>query len=285
MFGNTIDYHVLRPFTHDRRMRTGHGSATVEPTYSPDDARNYLTKAKTLYFDNALPVDPKLSYLDVGCGPGQLSVALSLAGVNDVTGVDVSAQSLRQATAVADRLPVHSRPAFINASIHDLTIERRYDVVLVLAVLEHIDRPALFLRRLSTLLKPSGRAFVSMTPFHGPLGDHMSKFFRVRIPWRGVLFSEQAILRLRRERYRPDEIVARYQDLPTGLNLLRISEYLRHIDDAGLTARHIWDPHFKFYARLWPLFPFSWCATRTPKIRDYFTFNVYSILQKAGPDG
>jgi hypothetical protein len=39
----------------------------------------------------------------------------------------------------------------------------------------------------------------------------MDSFFRIAIPWRGALFSEEAILRLRRERFRPTERAMTYQ--------------------------------------------------------------------------
>lgn len=275
MLGSRVDYHLLKPFA--RRLRRTNPAAS-ELAYSLDDAARYLNKAQRLYFDNALPVDPGLSYLDVGCGAGELSVGLCHAGVTDVTGIDLSDRLIRQAKATAERLPDDRQPRLLTGNVHDRYDERRYDVVVALAVLEHIDRPAQFLSSLRGLLAPNGRAFLSMTPFHGPLGDHMSKTFRIQIPWRGALFSEQAILRLRRERYRPGEAVERYQDLPGGLNLMRVGQYLRYLDDAGLTGRHIYDPHFRHYPKYWPLAPFSWLACKVPGLRDYTTVNVYSIL-------
>ena len=286
MFGEAIDYSVLKPLTHSRNLATEEQLAST-PAYTLDEARAYLDKARKLYFGDMLPIDPRLSYLDLGCGTGQLSIGLTLSGVEDVTGIDIVDRNVRMAKTVAYQLPAAARPRFRAISSHEMKAERRYDVVIALAVMEHIDNPALLLREIRDLLKPDGRAFVSMTPFHGPFGDHMRGFFKVQIPWRGPLFSEKALLRLRTECFRPDDRGERYQDV--GLNLMTVSEFFRYVDDAELCAANsFFDPHFRQYRRLRPMYPLSWTLTHIPKVRDYFTFNVYSILQRrdcgAAPD-
>ena len=280
MFGPTVDYYILRPLAHSRNLAFERERSGKPPHYGLEDARAYAEKARTLYFGNELPIDAGLSYLDMGCGAGELSIGLSLQGVTDIVGIDIVDQNITTAKAVARQLPLGKRPEFLKVDSEDFAPERRYDVVFGLAVMEHTDAPAAFLRRVHDLLTPSGRAFVSMTPFHGPFGDHMAKFFRVQVPWRGALFSEKAILRLRREYFRPDEPLTRYQDVAGGLNLMTISQYVRYIEEAGLTASHRFDPHFRHYRRFWPLYPFSFCLTGIPRVRDYFTVNVYSILRR-----
>jgi len=44
-------------------------------------------------------------------------------------------------------------------------------------------------------------------------------FFRLQIPWRGVLFSEKALLRVRRECFRPTDPADSYRKVAGGLNL------------------------------------------------------------------
>ena len=72
---------------------------------------------------------------------------------------------------------------------------------------------------MASLLKPNGTAYVSHEPFQSPVGDHMHfGFFNFLIPYRGILFSEHAILKLRRECYRPTDTAMRFQDIVGGLN-------------------------------------------------------------------
>ena len=200
MFGNTADYYILKPLTHNRNRVTeeeldihaGESTYVLKDApgysiYTLDEARAYTGKALKLYFGNRLPIDPELSYLDAGCGTGRLSVGLSLLGMKDVTGVDITARSIATAKSVSEKLPPGTRPNFYHSSSAK-TADQTYDVVIALAVMEHVSRPDQFLNEIRDLLNPHGQAFVSMTPFHGPLGDHMSRFFKVQIPWRGVIF-------------------------------------------------------------------------------------------------
>ena len=282
MFGDAVDYHILKPLTHSHNRMTEEelDVQSEKPSYTLDDARAYTSKAQKLYFGRRLPVDPVLSYLDVGCGTGRLSVGLSVLGMKDITGVDIMARNIATAKSVSQSLPAENRPKFHLMSSEEV-IGKTYDVVIALAVMEHTSCPDNFLKKICELLKPNGRAYLSMTPFHGPLGDHMSGFFKVQIPWRGVLFSEAAVLRLRAECFRPTDNVKRYQDIAGGLNLMTISQYLRYVNEARLeVVSNNFDPHFKHYKRLWPLYPLSWALTRVPRVRDFFTFNVYSIVRR-----
>ena len=295
MFGQAVDYYILKPLTHNRNKATAEELDTqatelsrvgnVAAAYSPytlEQAQAYTAKVVGLYFRNQFPIDPKLSYLDLGCGTGRLTVGLGLQGIKDVTGMDILPRSIATAKAAAQLLPNNVRPNFLHIDGKDFG-DRKYDVVIGLAVMEHVASPLQFLEGIRSLLKPNGHAFVSMTPFHGPFGDHMRDFFRVQIPWRGVLFSETAILKLRRECFRPSADSQCYGQIEGGLNLMTISQYLRNVELAGLKViRNRFDPHFQQYKKLWPLAPMSYVLTHIPRVRDYFTVNLYSVLRRDG---
>ena len=145
--------------------------------------------------------------------------------------------------------------------------------------MEHVSSQRQFLEQIRTLLKPEGCAFVSMTPFHGPLGDHMGAFFRVQIPWRGVLFSKDAILQLRRECFRPSTPARNFNEIEGGLNLMTVSEYFRNIESAGLeVVTHRFDPHFYHYKKLWPLAPVVSCTDSRAEGPRLFHFQCLQCL-------
>src|SRR5262249_51746582 len=140
--------------------------------------------------------------------------------------------------------------------------------------------PKSFLERLNAFVQPSGIAVLAFGPlFPSPFGDHMDGFFRVPVPWRGVLFSERAILRLRRQQYRPADQAASYPDIVGGVNLLRYSNFLRYVSDTG------W--RFDFLAvnpqvaKIPLLYRISNTLIRAPRIRDYVASSVYAILSRA----
>ncbi len=101
-----------------------------------------------------------------------------------------------------------------------------------------VERPGDCLRRMDGVLKsksPGGVIIIAFGPlFHSPFGDHLNRFFRFRIPWAGVLFSEDALMRLRREFWRPvaDEAES-FEDTREGLNKMKFSEFLRYVEEMG----------------------------------------------------
>ena len=151
----------------------------------------------------------------------------------------------------------------------------------MLGAMEHIHSPARFLKRLAELLKPTGHAFVSHEPFQSPIGDHMLEFFKVQIPWRGLLFSEKALLRLRRECFRPTDASERYEDIAGGLNKMSYSKYLKRVRQAGLEfAFHFHNPQLWVHKRFLLLRPFSAVLTRIPLLRNYFIMTAFSIIRR-----
>ena len=281
MFGETIDYHILKPLTHSRNRATEDelDQQASCSSYSLIDARDYV-KRLIGFFDHRFSIDTSTSYLDIGCGMGRFTVGLTDLGATDVTGVDIVRRNVREAEEVAERLLTVSKPQFVHADIHDWSSNRQYDVIVSIGAMEHIHSPATYLHKISGLMKPGGRAFVSFEPFQSPVGDHMSPFFNIQIPWRGLIFSERAILRLRTECYRPTDPVSRYQDVIGGLNLMTFSQYLRWADDAGLEfIYHNFNPQLRNHKRLMAFYPLSWVLSRIPKIRDYIGVCIFSILR------
>ena len=98
---------------------------------------------------------------ELGCGNG--SVANELAGRGwDVTGVDPSAEGIRQARAAYPGLKLASGSAY-----DDLAAQYgQFPVLLSLEVVEHVYAPRHYARTAYSLLSPGGTAIIS-TPYHG----------------------------------------------------------------------------------------------------------------------
>ena len=96
--------------------------------------------------------------LDVGCGGGALAALIAPA---NYLGVDVDEDVL----ATARRIHPHHR---FSASLP--TTGDAFDTVVALAVIEHVDRPASFLRMLESFLHPSPESRIVLTTPHPLLG-------------------------------------------------------------------------------------------------------------------
>lgn len=97
-----------------------------------------------------------MSLLDVGCGPGTITVDLAKrVAPGEVVGLDPSETVLRQAadTAAAAGVPV----TFVTGDIYAPTLPAaRFDVVHAHQVLQHVSDPVAALRQMRGLCRPGG---------------------------------------------------------------------------------------------------------------------------------
>lgn len=115
------------------------------------------------------------SSLDVGCGDGLFFDALAGEGIECVEGVEL-AESLVPA-ASPHREHIHFAP-------FDSRFDpgRRYDLLLMLDVLEHLDDPLAALRHAARLLRPDGTlvatvpAFMALWTAHDRMNHHVTRF-------------------------------------------------------------------------------------------------------------
>ena len=99
-----------------------------------------------------------LEILDVGCGGGLLSEPISRLG-GFVTGIDASLQNIEIAK-------IHSRKKklkinYICTSPERLKIKKKFDVVLNMEIVEHVEDVENFIKQSSKYLKKNGLMFVA----------------------------------------------------------------------------------------------------------------------------
>tara|TARA_B100001057_G_C22595299_1_gene850626 strand:- start:174 stop:896 length:723 start_codon:yes stop_codon:yes gene_type:complete len=99
-----------------------------------------------------------VNILDIGCGGGLLSEPISRMGAN-VTGIDASDKNIRIAK-------LHSKKNDLNinylcSSPEKLKVKTKFDVILNMEIVEHVEDIDFFLKSCSKLLKKNGIMFVS----------------------------------------------------------------------------------------------------------------------------
>jgi ubiquinone/menaquinone biosynthesis C-methylase UbiE len=99
-------------------------------------------------------IDPTLRVLDVGCGPGDLSIRISQQ-CHEVRGVDVTPEMIRIAEEKAACAPANV--CFQQADACDLPFESHsFDTVMSVNALQTMIRPEMALSEMSRVLKPGG---------------------------------------------------------------------------------------------------------------------------------
>ncbi len=91
--------------------------------------------------------------LDLGCGAGQLSYHLALAGASEVIGIDLSERMLELATTKR----AHPRVTYRRQAMEDVTFPPdRFDLIVSSLAIHYVEDYAGFMRRVADWLRPGG---------------------------------------------------------------------------------------------------------------------------------
>ena len=96
--------------------------------------------------------------LDIGCGGGLLSEPISRLGAN-VTGIDASEKNINIAKLHAKKNKLKIK--YIYSSPEHLKIKKKFDVILNMEIVEHVEELNFFIKKSSELLKKNGLMFVA----------------------------------------------------------------------------------------------------------------------------
>lgn len=122
----------------------------------------------TLAFLKSIPLADHARCLDVGCGGGDVSVALSgMLPKGHVTGIDFDASKISICQDEVKSLGIKN----VEFRTEDVTVssesDELFDLIYVRFVLTHLSQPALALKRFHDQLKPGGVLAVEDIDFAG----------------------------------------------------------------------------------------------------------------------
>ena len=106
---------------------------------------------------NNIPLK-NLEILDIGCGGGLLSEPMSRLGAN-VTGIDASKNNINIAKHHLKKSKLKIN--YLNCSPENLNTSKKFDVILNMEIVEHVEDVSFFLKSCSNLLKKNGIMFVA----------------------------------------------------------------------------------------------------------------------------
>jgi len=149
--------------------------------------------------------------LEVGCGPGRLSILLARRHGLRVTGLDLDPEMIELARANAAAASDGDTPSFVVGNVSALSFpDESFDLVVSSLSMHHWTDPSTALNEIGRVLRPSGRALVwdlrgGFVPMHGRLPDPashtagttmtMASSTAWRWPWRFSLLRRIELVR------------------------------------------------------------------------------------------
>ena len=107
--------------------------------------------------NNNKPLE-KINILDIGCGGGLLSEPMTRLGAN-VTGIDASDKNIQIAKLHAKKSKLNID--YLCSSPEKIRVKKKFDVILNMEIIEHVEDINFFIKSCSKLLKKDGLMFVA----------------------------------------------------------------------------------------------------------------------------
>jgi len=121
---------------------------------------NYIKKKVISHFNikpRILPLK-NIELLDIGCGGGLLSEPMCRLGAK-VTAIDASQKNINVASIHSSKNKLKIN--YLCSSPEKISLKKKFDVILNMEIVEHVDDLNLFLKKSSLLLKKNGIMFVA----------------------------------------------------------------------------------------------------------------------------
>lgn len=155
LFSNYHKSHVSHLDTDDNELKLGWFAKYVELNYSP-------------FLQERSPSETQI--LEIGCNKGYLISALASLGFQKLKGIDLSPDDV----AIAKRLVPKAELLCVNAESYLKQHANTYDVIVLKAVLEHINKESVlsFLTNIRNALKQDGAAIIDVPNMDWLLAQH-----------------------------------------------------------------------------------------------------------------
>ena len=158
---NTINKEEIEKFSRiaeewwnpDGKFKPLHKFNPIRISYIKDN----IIRSLKLKNNEKKPLE-KVKILDIGCGGGLLSEPMCRLGA-EVVGIDASEKNINVADLHAKKN--HLKIKYICASPENLITKDKFDVILNMEIIEHVEDVNLFLKTCSDLLKKNGIMFVA----------------------------------------------------------------------------------------------------------------------------
>ena len=242
--------------------------------------RNYIIP----FLEGNMSMDGELHVLEVGCGEAGVLKAFLEAG-HSAVGIELQPARLELAKGFLKDYTDRGKVALINKNIYDIDpendLEKKFDLIILKDVIEHIPEQDNLMAKLSTMLSPGGIMFFGFPPWHMPFGGHQqicgNKLLK-NLPYFHLLpsFLYRGILKLAGEKDRVREELLELKE--TGITIERFERIVGKLN-LRIVARKIYltNPIYKYKFGL-PVIPQLPLLRNIPYLRNLYSMGVYYLV-------
>lgn len=285
MFGEKIDSKLLDFITHDRNLKhemdIKQAAHILSTNYEPssEDFDKFISRTSGNFDWKGKKI------LDVACGKGDFIHFLSKNGALKAVGIDIQSEEIKVAKSYAKREKINNSE-FIDGDFFNWNTDEKFDYIVSNEALDHILDLERTLSKMKSLLKDDGTIINICSDFwKGPVSDHCSGFMKFLIPWRHLIFNQNAIFKMRKKKYRPDDPGLDFSSIRGGLSQYTLSDYESCINKLDFSVlEHSINFQIKSLTRYSlvnkTLFLINNVMVKTPFVGEYFASSLISVLKK-----
>lgn len=224
--------------------------------------------------------------LEIGCAEaGVLKPFLELGAT--CVGIELHAERIEWAKKFLGDYIEKGKLSFIARNIYDIDVERdlekKFDLVILKDVIEHIHDQGKFIARLGDFLNPGGKVFFGFPPWYMPFGGHQQickNKALSKLPYYHLLPASlyKAILKMGGES--GERVDALLEIKETGISTGRF-EHLLKKNHFSIAKKQLYliSPIYTYKFNMPPVKQLPGLSS-IPLVRDFFTTAAYYLVAK-----
>ena|SRR3990167_6131652 len=142
---------------------------TTKPLNRLPERNNFTYKQTFEFIEKHVLIDKKIRYrvLDIGCGAGQISFFLA-SQQHEVTGIDISKKAIESCLKSKKKFRINNI-TFKSGDITSIKMKRKFDLVIMSELIEHIENDEKLLTEVRKILSPRGKILITTPSKKAPL--------------------------------------------------------------------------------------------------------------------
>lgn len=234
------------------------------------------------FISDLVNLNNETTVLEIGCGEaGNLKPFVDMGC--SCTGIDISCSRIEMANEFYKDHINRKNLTLICEDIYKVNPDKKYDVIIMRDVIEHIPNQEKFMGFVKAFLKTEGKFFLAFPPWQNPFGGHQ-QVCRGRVlsklPWYHLLPRGLYISFLRAMGESDATITALIEIKETGISIERFERIIKQ-ENYKTEKRVFWfiNPNYQTKFGLKPRKQIR-LVTLIPWIRNFFTTAMYYVISK-----